>query len=914
MSYRGGRGRHGGGRDRGYYDGDAGAGGNRGPYRREQYNPETPEQTIRKEIYAFGNVTEKGADSFDFAPTRIPPFAKRLVSRRATSTETNVKDAIADAVRVGAVEQPYKIAAYAALLALMVHPDRVETETLGEADENTESNLSSGSSGIMDDVVKGFQSSLDGLRWREIRLTIHLFAHLTRSGTISGNSLLQLLQTFIAVLDEFGVSHHRGLQAALCAGEGVLIAGEALSAQSPEAVKAILSSMEMFAVAYSATKAVVVPFVQQYGTDDQNDERSYEFLNALIAALKSLISTSFADAELPFPLPYAVISLKDVDVEAQFSLPTLIVPPEVIEVEGVDEGSSEESRAPIGAAREFPDVYLRLFDDEVTPSPSGLTGYLLRAMVSDTINIFEVNRREAARILTELPRWCKKGVLKLKNSEGVAEGDWQLEPLLVETILSHCFTMPRPEQMPLYYHSLLTELCKLAPQTAGPAVGKSIRKLYSLLGDGLLPEVSRRFAEWFSVHMSNFNFGWVWKEWVSDISLPPAHPKRKFMRRAIELEVRLAYFDRIVQALPPPIREPEAGIVPEEAATAQFEFGNSENEHHQASNTIAKLMQGNPEQRIPRSTPQEVIDEVNRIREQLAQGEYTQEMADQTARAITFQTLLNVGSRSFSHLLNAIERYLPLLRNLAGPNGAKQQLLDETQKFWRQDEQRILIVFDKLMQYQILDPVDIINWCCASDSTVDSKMNGHSERSTRWFSTFRWEALRSAIDKANGRVTVAKKRAAALRKEDDEARAKVASAGDDYAMADNPDAFEAPTPVVDSPALANALKALATLTKEQKSSLTAALTGFCRILVYSPDGLSWEERDQWDEDGWGSWETWGWFRHFCTFYCSYLRSYANTLEAVVFNALTVPTGAYYADTPVVVKKIWSVSLGRDEVA
>ena len=40
--------------------------------------------------------------------------------------------------------------------------------------------------------------------------------------------------------------------------------------------------------------------------------------------------------------------------------------------------------------------------------------------------------------------------------------------------------------------------------------------------------------------------------------------------------------------------------------------------------------------------------------------------AEATVRDMATQALLNVGSRSFSHLLNAIERYLPLLRTLAG--------------------------------------------------------------------------------------------------------------------------------------------------------------------------------------------------------------------------------------------------------
>ena len=73
--------------------------------------------------------------------------------------------------------------------------------------------------------------------------------------------------------------------------------------------------------------------------------------------------------------------------------------------------------------------------------------------------------------------------------------------------------LPESSSKSIYYTSLITELCKLSPSTVGPAVGKSIRKLYISLSEGLDVEVARRFAEWFAVHMSNFGFQWVWKEW-----------------------------------------------------------------------------------------------------------------------------------------------------------------------------------------------------------------------------------------------------------------------------------------------------------------------------------------------------------------------------------------------------------------
>jgi len=31
--------------------------------------------------------------------------------------------------------------------------------------------------------------------------------------------------------------------------------------------------------------------------------------------------------------------------------------------------------------------------------------------------------------------------------------------------------------------------------------------------EGLDNEIARRAAEWFAVHLSNFGFQWMWKEW-----------------------------------------------------------------------------------------------------------------------------------------------------------------------------------------------------------------------------------------------------------------------------------------------------------------------------------------------------------------------------------------------------------------
>jgi nuclear cap-binding protein subunit 1 len=52
---------------------------------------------------------------------------------------------------------------------------------------------------------------------------IHFFAHLTVAKLVSAESMIDLLQSFVKVLDEFGASYARAKKAALCAAEGLMI-------------------------------------------------------------------------------------------------------------------------------------------------------------------------------------------------------------------------------------------------------------------------------------------------------------------------------------------------------------------------------------------------------------------------------------------------------------------------------------------------------------------------------------------------------------------------------------------------------------------------------------------------------------------------------------------------------------------
>lgn len=73
--------------------------------------------------------------------------------------------------------------------------------------------------------------------------------------------------------------------------------------------------------------------------------------------------------------------------------------------------------------------------------------------------------------------------------------------------------------------------------------------------------------------------------------------------------------------------------------------------------------------------------------------------------------------------------------------------------------------------------------------------------------------------------------------------------------------------------MASAMKAFTILTREQKAALSRTLDGFVDCLASAtnpnPSAKSivsenaWHNRANWTEDEWITWETWGWYRHFC---------------------------------------------------
>lgn len=65
---------------------------------------------------------------------------------------------------------------------------------------------------------------------------------------------------------------------------------------------------------------------------------------------------------------------------------------------------------------------------------------MLRSLIHDIIDLYEINRKEAAAILLDLPSWVAPGTFKPKDApagdeesaEASAQSEWVLENMIVE--------------------------------------------------------------------------------------------------------------------------------------------------------------------------------------------------------------------------------------------------------------------------------------------------------------------------------------------------------------------------------------------------------------------------------------------------------------------------------------------------
>lgn len=236
-----------------------------------------------------------------------------------------------------------------------------------------------------------------------------------------------------------------------------------------------------------------------------------------------------------------------------------------------------------------------------------------------------------------------------------------------------------------------------------------------------------------------------------DMDVSEKHPKRVFVKRVIDLEMRLSYYDRIKGTIPEAMLD--TGIVANDAPGPEYAYDSPEHAHHSASTSFLRLIRA----KAPISETEEELASFQKALEN--EHNLSTEDAEKIKRDMSIQTILHVGSRSFSHFLNALERYLNLLRNLTPSASTRQHLLTIVATFWRRNPQFHLIVLDKLLQYRLVDTRDVVVWIFAPESEQEGI------RSKTWADVDLWQQLQIVLRTVQSRVTSASARVEGLKRE-----------------------------------------------------------------------------------------------------------------------------------------------------
>ncbi|KAH7122575.1 cap binding protein [Dendryphion nanum] len=358
----------------------------------------------------------------------------------------------------------------------------------------------------------------------------------------------------------------------------------------------------------------------------------------------------------------------------------------------------------------FPESYFSLYtkqEIETVPKIDHIAASLIRDTIVDTIDQLDFNRDAASKFLVDLDcywsekTFAKRGIAYDKFRETIGDKAlWKSEDMIIDAIFSQLFKLPNPEHKLVYYHSLITQCCKIAPAAIAPSLGRAIRAIYKSL-DIMDLQLADRFLDWFSHHLSNFEFRWRWGEWTEDVKLSDHAPKKAFIIAAIEKEIRLSFSKRIRHTVPEEMHH----LIPErldEDQSPEFKYDN-------ADTPFAAEGQALLHQLRKKASADDIQETINKIHEKAVEQGIADVLVPSTDAFVT--AICRLGAKSLSHVLSSIERGVERLQQIAQTSdAARRQIAASVVQYWKDQPGVAVRIIVILLNYQVLAPMTVAQW------------------------------------------------------------------------------------------------------------------------------------------------------------------------------------------------------------
>ncbi|KAJ1968031.1 Nuclear cap-binding protein subunit 1 [Dispira parvispora] len=442
-----------------------------------------------------------------------------------------------------------------------------------------------------------------------------------------------------------------------------------------------------------------------------------------------------------------------------------------------------------------------------------LDHFIVYDMLLDTMDIFHVNRKDAASYLTQLQFMVSQVLWQAVTTDESDEVPPPQRPILnidqlvVTSLFSRLFQLPSPPHKTMYYSALTVELCKFSHDRFFPLLSAAIsdlfatmptQTLWSQIGNGASTdetanstrgtlqrlavqpdagvawdiECIHRFADWFAMYLSNGNYTWDWQAWADTLQrCHPATPALTFVHESLSKCIRLSYMDRIKTTIPEDL---QPVVMPDISLNPNFRYDGS-HPLPEAIQTFANALLDQLNQKEPIETIQSFLENAYQYDlaglsfEELAPvatassqvyGYFPQGFGEvpsdqlinvtvtsdnaltRVVRDVFVQCVLFIGRKSFSHMLNVIERYLPLLKKFGMDADAKHHIVETVNEFWKDNPQFVTIIVDKLLNYRVVSPLSVLTWA----------LNPLRVQFDYPAPFYVWETLRNTIHKLESRI------------------------------------------------------------------------------------------------------------------------------------------------------------------
>ncbi|KAL5038717.1 hypothetical protein BDV3_001940 [Batrachochytrium dendrobatidis] len=377
------------------------------------------------------------------------------------------------------------------------------------------------------------------------------------------------------------------------------------------------------------------------------------------------------------------------------------------------------------------------------PPTNNICRFILDDAITDLICIFSLNHKECSLLLLHLDVHLNKSYL--------SKYEYSFIESVIECLFTELLRFPKSQERIVYYETLIVDLCKDALDKVPIVFGRVIKTLFMRLDsektitDGMDVEGVRRLAELFAHHLSNFGFQWNWQAWDFVLQKDPLSAQFVFVRETLEHCVRLSYYDRIKNVIPENF-EKHGLIFPQSAPSFDYKYETAEKCGDEGLFLLADLLNKSISVRADAATVEQILVKV----EKYASGQtvevegksitpgMTTGFSENAAREMLITCVMLQGSKSFSHILNVIERYLPLLQKCNETMEDRAHTLHVTAEFWKDNTQFTEIVIDKLTNYRIIDPQTVILWMFRPEFL-----------DTQYSRFYMWGILRNTLIKVN---------------------------------------------------------------------------------------------------------------------------------------------------------------------